>query len=367
MQQNGMASTIPSPDPPIKRSSSSLSSSGEPAAKRLKRPYHHHHRLQIPVQPGLREPAIPDDATVTHLMNRAIGQVLKETGFDLAEPVALDSLRNATEEFILHFASLVRQTMSACRRIQPIPQDFEHALRRSFISFDDLTPHLKPLSMVAPTPTLLPSPPPEEQDPFDAFAGMPVLDPVLSGEDDRVRSKYIPPHFPQFPSKHTYRYTPVFTERELDPRKIRERATEDGRHGEEALRKLARAAFRDTQAAGAGPREKRLWGRKHESMESMFEKTVRGLAKKAAQKNNNAVGISDPQPQPQPMEVDGGAAQKQLKSPFANIELGPIVNCERGFWRKTATGPRKTEKVVEAKAVETKDAALARVERWVST
>lgn len=262
---------------------------------------------------------------------------------------------------ILHFTSFVRQNMTACRRTQPIPQDFEHALRRSFVSVDDLTPHLKPLPAVAPTPTLLSSPPPEEKDVFDSFAGMPILDPHLSGEEDRMRSKYIPPHFPQFPSKHTYRHTPVFTERELDPRKIRERATEDGRHGEEALRKLARAAFRDTQAAGAGQREKRLWGRKNENMESMFEKTIRGLAKKA-QKNNNVPGPADAQP----MEIDGGAVQKQLKPPLANIELGPIVNCERGFWLKTATtGPRKTEKT--KKAVETKDAAVSRVERLVST
>lgn len=247
--------------------------------------------------------------------------------------------------------------MTACRRIQPIPQDFEHALRRSFITVDDLSPHLKPLGAVEPTPMLLPSPPPEEKDPFDAFAGMPVLDPHLSGEDDRARSAYIPPHFPQFPSKHTYRYTPVFTEREQDPRKIRERATEDGRHGEEALRKLARAAFKDTHAGAVSQREKRLWGRKLENMESMFEKTVRGLAKKA-QRN-----LATNKTEPLPMEIDGAAAPKPSKSPLTNIELGPIVNCERGFWRKNATtGRRKTDKVVE-----TKDDAVTKVERWVST
>jgi hypothetical protein len=256
---------------------------------------------------------------------------------------------------ILHLASFVRQTMGSCRRIQPIPQDFEYALRRSFISVDDLTPHLKSLRALVPAPTLLPSPPPEEKDPFDDFSGMPVLDPYLSGENDRVRSQYIPPHFPQFPSKHTYRYTPVFTERELDPRKIRERATEDGRHGEEALRKLARAAFKDVQAGG-GHREKRLWGRKAENMESMFEKTIRGLTKKA--QKNQTMGIVDTHP----MEIDAGVVPKPSKTPLANNELGPIVNCERSFWRKNATtAPRKTEKVVE-----TKDAAVT-VERWVST
>jgi hypothetical protein len=199
----------------------------------------------------------------------------------------------------------------------------------------------------------LPSPPPEEKDPFNEFLGMPVLDSHLSGEDDRVRSTYIPAHFPQFPSKHTYRYTPVFTEREVDPRKIREHATEDGRQGEEALRKLARAAFKDTHTGGASKGEKGLWGRKNESMESMFEKTVRGLAKRSQKTVTDG----------QSMEIDGGASQKQSKSLLANIEMAPIVNCEREFWRKSAsTGPRKAEKPVD-----TKDPAMARLERWVTT
>lgn len=242
--------------------------------------------------------------------------------------------------------------MAACRRTQPIPQDFEHALRRSFIDTDDLL-HVKSLGGCAPVPTLLPSPPPEVNDLFGEFLGMPVLDSHLSGEDDKIRSTYIPSHFPQFPSKHTYRYTPVFTEREDDPRKVRERATEEGRHGEEALRKLARAAFKDTHTGALSKGEKRLWGRKNESMESMFEKTVRGLAKKTRKPAADGQG----------MDIDSGDAQKQSKAVLANIEMAPIVNCERNLWRKSASaGPRRVEKPAELK-----DSDLAKVERWVTT
>lgn len=86
-------------DPAIKRSSSSLSELPEgPETKRLKRPYHHHHQLQSPVTPANPEPAIADHATVDHLMTRSIGQSLRQSGFDVADPVALDSIRNATEE-----------------------------------------------------------------------------------------------------------------------------------------------------------------------------------------------------------------------------------------------------------------------------
>lgn len=92
-----------SSEPLLKRPSSSLSElPNESASKRLKRPYHHHHRLQCPVIPIQPEPAITDDICVDHLMNRAIGQSLREAGFDLADPVALDSFRNATEECTFH-------------------------------------------------------------------------------------------------------------------------------------------------------------------------------------------------------------------------------------------------------------------------
>lgn len=231
--------------------------------------------------------------------------------------------------------------MLSSRRIKPIPQDFDHALKWNSLTPDDLLPYITPLSVdpnseYKSIPTLLPSPPPEDE---DLFAPLPILGPELSGEDDRARRAYIPKHFPQFPSKHTYRYTPVFTEREQDPRKIRERATEEGRYGEEALRKLARAASKDTHLGAVG-REKKLWGRRMESMDSMFEKTVKGFTKRM--QKNASVGVA--------AELDEGPlAEKELKPPQSkipgNLEFGPVVNCERHLWRRITSGnSRRVEK-----------------------
>lgn len=67
--------------------------------KRPKQYYHHHHRLQNPFTlPPVAEPAMQDDASVDHLMNRAMGQLLRDSGFDMARPAALASLRSAAEE-----------------------------------------------------------------------------------------------------------------------------------------------------------------------------------------------------------------------------------------------------------------------------
>ena len=82
----------------LKRPSASQSPVDEPATKRQKQHYHHNHKLRYPVQTQLREPALFDDGTVTHLLECSIGQVLTKTGYDIAEPVALDVFRQATEE-----------------------------------------------------------------------------------------------------------------------------------------------------------------------------------------------------------------------------------------------------------------------------
>ncbi|KAF9891921.1 hypothetical protein FE257_002884 [Aspergillus nanangensis] len=336
----------------LKRSSSSPDPFD---AKRLKRPYHHHHRLAIPIDAALPEPAIVDDAYVDHVMDRSVGLALRESGFEIADPAALESFRITAEEYLLKFASYVRQSMLSSRRTQPIPQDFEHALKRHGVRVDDLVPHVKPNPKIEPIPTLL-TPPPEE----DSFKTLPSLGPQLSGDEDRIRSAYIPKHFPEFPSKHTYRHTPVFTEREQDPRKIRERATEDGRHGEEALRKLARAAFKDNQLGSSG-RDKKPWGRRTESMDSMFEKTIKGIAKKMP-KNPSVLGATAP------VGIDA-ATEPEVKTSRnkvpLNIELPPIINCERDLWRGSAvSSSRRTE---EKPPNGTEPANMSRVESWVST
>lgn len=229
--------------------------------------------------------------------------------------------------------------MLSARRVQPIAPDFEYALNHHRITPDDLRPYLKLPPTVTPIRTLLPSPPPEDE----VKRKLPFLN-ALRGEESETNRSYVPKHFPDFPSKHTYSSTPVFTERDNDPRKIRERAAEDGRHGEEALRKLASAAYRDSPTGAIG-RDKKLWGRRMESMETMFEKTVKGLAKRlhkdplAAPGLNSTVGSA--------MEIDSAPtlaldadAKARSKAPW-NPEMGPIVNCERDYWRRTTAANRR--------------------------
>lgn len=345
-----------SSEPGLKRSSSDVTFERPP--KRAKRPYHHVHHLQRPLTLALREPAVTD-GSLDQWMCRAIAASFKDAGFDMAQPVALECVRQAAEECtfyaavltglnvdfaldLLRLATHVRHSMLSSRRIQPIPQDFEHALKRQRLRVDDLYPYLTTSPRAEPLQTASPTLSPED----DLLRSLPFLGPHLSGENDRADCRYIPKHLPQFPSRHTYRYTPVFTEREQDPRKIRERATEDGRQGEDALRRLARAAFKDNQLGSTG-QDKKAWIRKMETMDSMFEKTVKGIAKSTQKLPPPVSGIA--------MEIDSGnVADPEVKrsrsKAWVSVELPPIVNCERDFWRRSAVpGNRVSEKSEDAK------------------
>jgi hypothetical protein len=213
-------------------------------------------------------------------------------------------------------------------------------LRYNAVTTDSLRSHLKRRpSATRQQPHLLPTPPPEEPDPKVDF---PFLGPDLSGTAHRGALSYIPKHFPTFPSRHTYRETDVFTRREIDPRKVREQATEEGRLGEEALRKLTRAA-KDNRTPMQKGTEKRLWGRSEENMETMFDKTLKAvLSRSSAPAQDEAAPIQADAQSVIPFELDLGLPppSQPARPPKQNpqFEMGPIVNYDMVNWRRNTPG-----------------------------
>lgn len=148
---------------------------------------------------------------------------------------------------MLHFLQTVRTSMDASRRHQPTPQDFIYALTTDGVSASDLFPHLQlpQLPSVALPP--IPAPPPDEPLPPDLEA---LMGGALSGRAAKTQRRYVPSHLPDLPARHTWEATPVYPEREVDPRKIRERATQEGILAEKALRKLVAARQEDSKRDG---------------------------------------------------------------------------------------------------------------------
>ena len=215
----------------------------------------------------------------------------------------------------------VRQSMLSCRRTQAIPQDFLQSLHTHQLSLRSLLLHLDP--PVNPLRTQIPLQTDAIEDNDEQH--LRFLGPLLNaGPDDEVRT-YVPKHFPELPSKHTYKTTPEYPKYEQDPRKVREKATEEGRLGEEALRrlvsagagKLAQEPQQDRQARSARATSDQLW------METMKAVT---------------------QEVPDGMDLDMGTGKGKQKEgdlpPMSSLgygRLGSVVNAEKRYWRQPAS------------------------------
>lgn len=137
------------------------------------------------------------------------------------------------------FVEQLKRVAHGARRSAPIPTDYEAILRYHNLPLCSLKPHLKnpvPKQLLEPTfydpivenTTYLESTPP-------------VLGDELDGRYEKEERAWIPKHFPSFPSKHTYRFTPA----ELPAKNTDKKRTEalaDARKAEMALRRIDRAA-----------------------------------------------------------------------------------------------------------------------------
>ena len=224
-----------------------------------------------------------------------------------------------------HFLAEVRQSMISCRRTQTLPLDYLKALRSHQLYLRSLLPHLDP--PVSPSDSQIGYT--SESIIADEFTSVPSLGPLPNGIPDRTTVPYIPRHFPSFPSKHTYKATPEFTSREADPKRIREHATEEGRLGEEALRRLV--------SAGAGMRESTtkaaslaVSGRLRRRREAVWKETLEAVVTGSNSEQGKQVITH-----PANMEIDGPPSSKIIDNGLG----GSVVNADSIYWRKVPSKP----------------------------
>lgn len=230
----------------------------------------------------------------------------------------------------------VRTSMGSARRTTTTAHDWLYALNTTGLGASSLLDQHLDTGNIPPTflqpyfepPSLPEAPPPDTEA---------LLGTSLSGKADKETRAYIPKHFPAFPSRHTYKSTPVFTERETDPRKIREKATEEGILAEQSLRKLmaAQKAGIQKQHVGKRKRSKRmkesdnLW--QDAMTELLGEERDRELEEAKRQKR------LDEEDDDWDVPVEPRIRQPAIDR-NVNLEEGVHVNYEQKYWRKSARG-----------------------------
>ncbi|KAI9849846.1 MAG: hypothetical protein M1837_000060 [Sclerophora amabilis] len=305
--------------PALKRSSESEDDDDRPARRRRKRSSHHflHHKQSIPTEAAL------DYGSVQSFLIRSIHEALKMVGFDGADPTAVESFRAGVEEYLSHLAGSVSRSMLSSRRIQPIPQDFMNAISKESLTLSSLSPYLKieiPPSIALPPLSSLP--PGESSEPPLA----PLLGRKLQSASEKEARPFVPAHLPPFPGKHTYKATPEYTERENDPRRIRERATEEGRLGEDALRRIVATGGAGRREVAKGSKKEGRRGKEKDVWQSTMDALINPT--REASLPNGTVHQLDFRE----VKDDGGPGGDLSH----HRTLQRAVNSERPYWRKSS-------------------------------
>ncbi|KAL8714268.1 MAG: hypothetical protein Q9225_006618 [Loekoesia sp. 1 TL-2023] len=316
-------------DRPVKRSSFTAGFDIQVATKRSKLGLGHSKITQDINGTGPTDAVTLDDEGVEILLTRSISLALDVVGFGSADPLALESFRVGVEEYMHRFAADVRHSMLSCRRTQATAQDFLQTLHIHQLSLRTLLPHLRPPVPKRRARIVLPYEPPTAEEEYDhQFLGTNLDD--ASVEQGRY---YVPQHFPAFPSKHTYKATAEYPDREEDPRKIRERATEEGRLGEEALRRLVSAKTADRpSSARSGQRVQSIRSKREELWkETMETASANYIAEHLRNADDMELDISEHEP-------------GLLKTPSSDYgRISSAVNADRKFWRKPAPTQRSSK------------------------
>ncbi|KAI1810671.1 hypothetical protein GGS20DRAFT_566452 [Poronia punctata] len=210
------------------------------------------------------------------------------------------------------FIGQIKRLAHASRRSDPTPSDFEAVLCRYNLPLTSLKPHLKnPVSKARLEPTFYD---PVIENTTYLESPSPVLGDDLDGRYEKEERVWIPKHFPSFPSKHTYRYTPAQPPMRKTQKK-REEALSDARKGEMALRRIDRAAkiTRHKELKETAQRDI-LARQRHEAWEGLLKSLLpRGAS-------NNVTEIAD-----HSTIVDAGVKHARKELPRTNRRLPAIL------------------------------------------
>ncbi|CAO0799218.1 unnamed protein product [Mucor circinelloides] len=192
--------------------------------------------------------AFSDDFTF-EVNEKVVSIVAKETGFQGIQPQALEAFSSLLDSYLDKMLSSAHLFAELGNRAKPNIHDITRSLENSGVEIASFKDYLhtkvndtktaklkkkyfktqKTKSTLESIPNFLPSDNEDSEDEAEDHTtegGMPT---------------YVPRHLPSFPSKHSFRQTPIYINRPDDPQKVRELTSEQSRTVEENLKKLMSA------------------------------------------------------------------------------------------------------------------------------
>ncbi|KAG0324205.1 hypothetical protein BGZ99_002085 [Dissophora globulifera] len=226
---------------------------------------HHKPPSASPLTAPVRPRNIMDGATADATCRKLVAVLAMDAGFEGITASALDALTNAFEAYTQQLYSTMHSFSELAGRTHPSMYDLLQAFSEmnvnpaSLASYVRTASHSKIPLLRGPLQetiakvqrkkekkvALLDS---DIEDNSESDDEEPTPSTTAPGTKITART-IVPDHLPPFPSKHSYKQTPVFVKRPTDPQKIRELNAEQSRLVESNLKRLMAAENKVAMAA----------------------------------------------------------------------------------------------------------------------
>ncbi|GAA5799209.1 Bromodomain associated-domain-containing protein [Helicostylum pulchrum] len=188
------------------------------------------------------------DVFTSEANEKVVAIIAKETGFQGIQPQAMESLSNILGSYIEKMLTSAHLFAELGNRAKPNIHDITRSLENVGIQINTfqeyLATHINDNETVTKTSKYFKTAKSNKSTLEQIPEFLPSENEESDEEDEDTENgvpTYVPPHLPSFPSKHSFRQTPIYIQRPDDPQKVRELNSEQSRTVEENLKKLMSA------------------------------------------------------------------------------------------------------------------------------
>ncbi|KAI7856802.1 hypothetical protein BDC45DRAFT_502356 [Circinella umbellata] len=194
----------------------------------------------------------------THAANcKTVSLIIREAGFESIQRSALENLSNVLEQYLENLLTTTHKYAELASRSKPNYHDILRSMEDYDIQLASFGNYLKQSRQngnLVPIPIskeerddsekdiqFLPSDDEKDEDEEEEDDEDDDDDSEKKGSSQIPLPDYVPDYLPKFPSRHSFRQTPVYIHRPDDPQRVRELNSQQSRIVEENLKRLMSA------------------------------------------------------------------------------------------------------------------------------